>query len=861
MSLLDREISMVRQARGSEGNGSKAASSRKKGKRGAPQTFASKLFSILQGGTPIVGWSTEGDSFTVHNDKEFESKVLKANYRHANFSSFQRQLNMYGFRKVADCSDRTYSHPFFRRNQPNLLSEVRRVVSMTAAAAAATAAAANMNASEIAASMSGNKRPSSATRSGEDEDDYGSHTTGESDGGGDNNSITHGNGGDGAACPPARKKLRVCVGGVPPSSSSSSPAAAAAAAAAARAPVVHLQHLNSGAAAVDVKRHPVYAGGMGSSSGGGIIGGGSFSHQLNFGCTAPLPGAAEAHRLRVQAAAAGGNNASVYANAHASAGGSAGKQEFPSPWHQHTGLWGGVSTNACIQDPWGSGSGSPSSAASSVEASSPVLLPINPADLDCSGNIPPFYLHSEPPPPPPPPLQHQQYHHQQQTAVHSSPVLVSPVGSSAVAEGSSVGGAGADWRGGGGVASGGGAPPPPPEGSYPGFARSVSPAEEEKEVAAAVYSRGLYSDAWNFGDDAAIGGGAAGFAAGGRVGGAGAGKGEDGPLSLDKAFGFGAALARCPSFDLIIDSDDLAVVDVPVSPTTSLSAVDAAEASPAESFAVRGSKNIINSNSSSSINNANSNNNAVPVSPASPVSLDTVAAAAASAAASAASTAASSCGPFGPREAPTIINRSVGWDLASLGGPGWGSPDTHHSAATEPWAALPPLGAGAGLGRVSSTAHSLAASSIGCVSSTSISSDVWKGSWGAFTVAKHSSTVSCSEPPVALGRGSGSSSGAAAAAAAAVVDGGGYGVPSVVIAGGGQQEQQQQPARLHSRTLSTLSTFSLPAAAADSLDWALLAEDTTDSSSVPSLMGFDDATAFSGMVVGPVGGGGLSCRA
>lgn len=52
---------MARQGRGSESNGSKAASTRKKGKRGAPQTFASKLFGILQGGTPIVGWSVEGE--------------------------------------------------------------------------------------------------------------------------------------------------------------------------------------------------------------------------------------------------------------------------------------------------------------------------------------------------------------------------------------------------------------------------------------------------------------------------------------------------------------------------------------------------------------------------------------------------------------------------------------------------------------------------------------------------------------------------------------------------------------------------------------------------------------------------------
>ena len=70
-----------------------------------------------------------------------------------------------------------------------------------------------------------------------------------------------------------------------------------------------------------------------------------------------------------------------------------------------------------------------------------------------------------------------------------------------------------------------------------------------------------------------------------------------------------------------------------------------------------------------------------------------------------------------------------------------------------------------------------------------------------------------------------------------------------------QQKEQQQHSRMHSRTLSTLSTFSLPAVAADSLDWALLAEDTADSG--PSLMGFDDAAPFSGVAVDPVGGGGL----
>lgn len=39
---------------------SRGGGGHKRGKRGAPQTFAWKLFSILDGGTPIVAWSAEG---------------------------------------------------------------------------------------------------------------------------------------------------------------------------------------------------------------------------------------------------------------------------------------------------------------------------------------------------------------------------------------------------------------------------------------------------------------------------------------------------------------------------------------------------------------------------------------------------------------------------------------------------------------------------------------------------------------------------------------------------------------------------------------------------------------------------------
>lgn len=49
-------------ASSARGNNNTAGHTHKKGKRGAPQTFARKLFNILHEGTPIVGWSEGGKS-------------------------------------------------------------------------------------------------------------------------------------------------------------------------------------------------------------------------------------------------------------------------------------------------------------------------------------------------------------------------------------------------------------------------------------------------------------------------------------------------------------------------------------------------------------------------------------------------------------------------------------------------------------------------------------------------------------------------------------------------------------------------------------------------------------------------------
>ncbi len=51
----------------------------------------------------------------------------KQYFRHNKFSSFRRQLNLYGYRKVIKGPDAgAYMHPFFQRDRPDLLGEVKK---------------------------------------------------------------------------------------------------------------------------------------------------------------------------------------------------------------------------------------------------------------------------------------------------------------------------------------------------------------------------------------------------------------------------------------------------------------------------------------------------------------------------------------------------------------------------------------------------------------------------------------------------------------------------------------------------------------------------------------------------------------
>jgi len=90
--------------------------------------------------TKIACWSEDGETFVVKNTDVFEKTIIPQFFKHSKFSSFVRQLNFYGFRKIkyadtiridpkleaATANFWRFRHDKFQRGKPALLIDIKR---------------------------------------------------------------------------------------------------------------------------------------------------------------------------------------------------------------------------------------------------------------------------------------------------------------------------------------------------------------------------------------------------------------------------------------------------------------------------------------------------------------------------------------------------------------------------------------------------------------------------------------------------------------------------------------------------------------------------------------------------------------
>lgn len=106
----------------------------------ARPAFVMKIWSMVNDpqNHEYIRWNEDGETFQVVHREEFMKSILPKYFKHNNFASFVRQLNMYGWHKIQDINsgsmkdDRNqeevlkFKNPYFIRGREDLLDNIVR---------------------------------------------------------------------------------------------------------------------------------------------------------------------------------------------------------------------------------------------------------------------------------------------------------------------------------------------------------------------------------------------------------------------------------------------------------------------------------------------------------------------------------------------------------------------------------------------------------------------------------------------------------------------------------------------------------------------------------------------------------------
>lgn len=99
---------------------------------GVTEPFPEKLHHMLEqtereGLADIVSFYSHGRAFAIHKPRRFAEDIMPRFFKQTRLTSFQRQLNLYGFRRISQGPDNGgYYHELFLKGRPGLCVNMKR---------------------------------------------------------------------------------------------------------------------------------------------------------------------------------------------------------------------------------------------------------------------------------------------------------------------------------------------------------------------------------------------------------------------------------------------------------------------------------------------------------------------------------------------------------------------------------------------------------------------------------------------------------------------------------------------------------------------------------------------------------------